>query len=75
LAGACAYIALMMIAMLVLPSINETPADLSADVLWKFRLAALGIQVVLWTTLGLVFGGLAERQLAIGFLKSASRQL
>lgn len=32
--------------------------------LWKFRVAPLGIQRVLWTTLGLVFGAVAERKLS-----------
>ncbi|MFC5753967.1 CbtA family protein [Actinomadura rugatobispora] len=32
-----------------------------AAVLWDFRLASLGVQVVLWATLGLLFGALTER--------------
>jgi hypothetical protein len=36
----------------------------SSRVLWRFRVAVLGVQVVLWTTLGLLFGALAERGLA-----------
>ncbi|MFG1999231.1 CbtA family protein [Spirillospora sp. NPDC048911] len=32
-----------------------------ATVLWDFRIASLGIQVVLWATLGLLFGALTER--------------
>jgi hypothetical protein len=36
-------------------------------VLWRFRVAALGIQVVLWTTIGLLFGVLAERSFAERF--------
>jgi hypothetical protein len=35
-------------------------------VLWRFRVAALGIQVVLWTTIGLLFGALTERAAARG---------
>ncbi|GAA2573572.1 CbtA family protein [Actinomadura fulvescens] len=34
-----------------------------ATVLWDFRMASLGIQVVLWATLGLLFGALTERSL------------
>ncbi|MFI0356694.1 CbtA family protein [Actinomadura sp. 9N407] len=30
-------------------------------VLWDFRIASLGVQVVLWATLGLLFGALTER--------------
>jgi predicted cobalt transporter CbtA len=44
-----------------LPDINEVPAAFPAVVLWKFRVAALGMQAVLWTTVGLLFGALAER--------------
>jgi hypothetical protein len=29
--------------------------------LWKFRVAAIGMQVIMWTTIGLLFGALAER--------------
>jgi Probable cobalt transporter subunit (CbtA) len=47
----------------VLPEINEVPEQFSAIVLWRFRVAALGIQVVLWTTIGLLFGVLTERSL------------
>ncbi|MFJ8310367.1 MULTISPECIES: CbtA family protein [unclassified Streptomyces] len=46
-----------------LPAINEVPKDFSATLLWQFRLAALGIQLTLWTCFGLVFGHLAERLL------------
>jgi hypothetical protein len=60
-AGA-AYIAVMVAGMLILPSVNEVPAEFSAATLWKFRLASLGIEAVLWTALGLVFGALAERR-------------
>ncbi len=29
--------------------------------LWKFRIASLGTQVILWTVLGLAFAGLLNR--------------
>jgi predicted cobalt transporter CbtA len=50
--------------VLVLRPIDEVPSEFSATVLWRFRVASLGIEVVLWTILGLVFGALAERQLS-----------
>jgi hypothetical protein len=34
-----------------------------ADVLFRFRLYSLGVQVILWGTIGLVFGPLAQRLL------------
>jgi hypothetical protein len=47
-----------------LPAVNEVPADFPATVLWRFRLAALGTRLVLWTTFGLLFGALTERSLS-----------
>jgi len=32
-------------------------------VLWRFRVASLGTQLVLWAGIGLLFGALAERSL------------
>jgi len=60
IAGA-AYIVVMIVVAFLLPVIDEVPAQFPAVVLWKFRMASLGAQVVLWTTLGLLFGGLTER--------------
>ena len=64
LIGGAAYVAAMAIAMLMLRPISEVPSEFSAEVLWRFRLASLGIETVLWTTLGLTFGVVAERHLA-----------
>jgi hypothetical protein len=49
------------LAHVLLPSIEEVPEGFSPIVLWNFRLASLGTQLVVWTTLGLAFGGLVER--------------
>ncbi|WP_175941452.1 CbtA family protein [Caballeronia sp. BCC1704] len=57
------YIASMLLAQFALPRIEEVPAGFSASLLWNFRVAAIGIQVIIWTTLGLVFGALAAREL------------
>ena len=48
----------------LLPPINEVPENFSAMVLWRFRTTSLGMHAILWATLGLVFGALAERGLA-----------
>jgi hypothetical protein len=63
LAGAAVFVVLVAVAYLVLPAVNETPAAFPAAVLWQFRLASLGVQTVLWTTLGLGFGPLTQRSL------------
>ena len=56
-----AYIVVVSVAAIVLPSVNEVPDDFPAVVLWKFRIASLGAQFLMWTTIGLVFGALTER--------------
>jgi hypothetical protein len=66
IAGA-AFVVIIAIVQYVLPEINEVPEQFSAVVLWRFRIAALGIQVVLWTTIGLLFGVLTERSFAERF--------
>lgn len=60
LAGA-AYLILMTVVGLALPQVDEVPEQFPAVLLWQFRIASLGAQLILWTILGLVFGGLTER--------------
>ena len=64
--GGAAYLIVTTVAMFMLPPVNEVPANFSATTLWNFRVASLGVEAVLWTTLGLIFGALAERQLVAG---------
>jgi predicted cobalt transporter CbtA len=64
LAAVAAYVVLVAAAQLVMPAINEAPEGFSSAVIWHFRIATLGVHAVLWTTLGLGFGALAERLLA-----------
>jgi predicted cobalt transporter CbtA len=61
LLAAAGFIVVVLVAHAAMPDINEVPQQFSATLLWQFRLAALGIQVVLWATLGLLFGALTER--------------
>ncbi|MPY61361.1 CbtA family protein [Streptomyces spongiae] len=58
------FVLVVGLAYAFLPSFNEAPADFPATLLWQYRLAALAVQVTLWTAYGLVFGLLAERLLA-----------
>jgi len=62
--AAFAFVAVVAVAQLILPAVHEIPAGFPADVLWRFRLASLGINAVLWAAIGLAFGVLAERALA-----------
>jgi len=56
-----AYLLVVAVGGALLPTVNETPDGFPATVLYDFRIAALGVQVVLWSVLGLVFGALVER--------------
>lgn len=60
LACAAVFIGIAGLAGLLLPSVDETPAQFPADLLWNFRLASLGAQAVLWTALGLGFGAMTQ---------------
>ncbi len=61
LAAIASYIVLVATAALILPLLDEIPAEFPADVIWRFRVATVGTQAVIWATLGLGFGALAER--------------
>lgn len=54
------YAATAFIAQFFMPAINEVPVDFPAVVLWNFRVSSIGMQAVLWATLGIAFGFLAE---------------
>jgi predicted cobalt transporter CbtA len=55
-----AYLAAMIIVGLALPTVNEVPENFPAIVLWQFRIASIGGQLILWATVGLAFGAAAE---------------
>jgi len=57
------FVVVIAAAELILPVVHETPAGFSADVLYRFRLASLGINLTLWTAIGLGFGAAAQRLL------------
>jgi len=61
IAAGAVFIAIITVAQISLPTINEVPSAFPATLLWQFRIAALGMQAILWTTIGLLFGALAER--------------
>jgi hypothetical protein len=64
LIAAGAYIVVIAVVAFALPAVNEVPEDFPATVLWQFRIASLGGQLIMWTTLGLLFGVAAERLFA-----------
>jgi hypothetical protein len=61
LAAAACYLVLVGIAAFLLPAVNEVPEQFPAVVLWNFRIASIGAQVIIWATLGLLFGALTQR--------------
>ncbi len=63
LVAGLAYIVFIAVVDLLLPAINEVPENFPAMTLYHFRIASVGIHVVIWTVLALLFGYLADRQL------------
>lgn len=75
LTAGAVFIVIIVAAQVLLPDISEVPHEFPAVVLWRFRVAALGMQLVMWTSLGLLFGWLTERGLRhrFHFTKSAAQ--
>jgi predicted cobalt transporter CbtA len=57
------FLVVVVASGLVLPGVHEIPKDFPATVLWRFREASVGMQAVLWSTIGLVFAPAAQRVL------------
>src|SRR3984885_2797183 len=64
LIASAAYLIVVIAVAMALPGINEVPDGFPAVVLWQFRMAAAGAQLIMWTTLGLAFGALTQRAAA-----------
>ncbi len=67
-----AFVCIVAAVQFVLPDINEVPDNFPATVLWRFRVAALGTQLVLWSALGVIFGALADRALSAQSVANSS---
>lgn len=75
LAAVGSYVVAVTIVMLILPGIGETPGPMRDDTgtivfpgfpaadLYEFRLHSLGVQVLMWATIGVTFGVMASRLL------------
>lgn len=59
-AVAC-YLVVVAAAGVALPGVDEVPSAFPAVTLWRFREAAVGTQVVMWTAIGLIFAAGAQR--------------
>lgn len=58
------YVVVVGIVFTLLPTINEVPENFPALALYQFRIATIGMQFLIWTTIALAFGYLAEKALA-----------
>jgi predicted cobalt transporter CbtA len=67
LAGA-AFVVVIAAVQIALPAVDEVPEGFPADLLWRFRMASIGIHAILWTVIGVGFGLAAERQFAGGHM-------
>lgn len=57
----------------VLDAVTDADVTFPPTVLWAFRVSALGLQAVMWTALGLVFGALAQRQMEPAIQQTATK--
>jgi len=72
IAGA-GYLAVIVLTASLLPAVNEVPEGFPAVLLWRFRMASLGMQAIMWATIGLLFGALTERDMVAKFRLSPRR--
>jgi predicted cobalt transporter CbtA len=61
LLAAALFLIIMGTVAYALPVVDEVPAGFPVTLMWRFRVAALEIQAVMWATLGILFGWLTER--------------
>jgi predicted cobalt transporter CbtA len=64
LLAALLFVSLTVTLSSFLPAIDEVPQAFPASLLWKFRIASWEMQLLLWSTLGILFGWLTERDLS-----------
>jgi predicted cobalt transporter CbtA len=62
LIAALTFAMIVAAASFALPDIDEVPDGFSAALLWRFRLASVGIHLVLWSVLGLSFGAMVKEE-------------
>jgi hypothetical protein len=63
IAGAV-YLAIVVVAGLAMPSVQEVPRTFPATTLWQFRQASIGMNAVLWAAIGVLFAAAAPRVMA-----------
>jgi Probable cobalt transporter subunit (CbtA) len=61
IAAAAGYVAVVGLAVALLPGAPAHMGDFPAELLWRFRISSLGTQLVMWAALGLLFGWFTAR--------------
>jgi hypothetical protein len=61
LVAGAGFLLVVVVAGVLLPPIQEVPKAFPAVTLFRFREASLGMQLVLWSTIGLVFAATSQR--------------
>ncbi|MGW5680682.1 CbtA family protein [Nonomuraea sp. NPDC003754] len=61
LVGGVTFLIPVIAAWVLLPRVDEVPPGFPASLLWDFRLASLGTQVVFWVAFGVLFAVAGER--------------
>jgi putative cobalt transporter subunit CbtA len=59
--AAASYLVIVVVAGIAMPGVHEVPRRFPAETLWRFREASIGMQLVMWTSIGLVFAIAAQR--------------
>jgi Probable cobalt transporter subunit (CbtA) len=64
LLGCATYLVVVVAAGMALPGVNEVPRTFPAVTLWRFREASVGMQALLWATVGLIFAVSSQRAMS-----------
>jgi predicted cobalt transporter CbtA len=75
IAAGAGYLVLTLVALRLMPTYNEVPADFPAAVLYDFRRASLITQLALWAVLGLTLAELVHRLAKRAQLSSPTSRL
>jgi predicted cobalt transporter CbtA len=70
LIAAALFIIVITVISHFMPDFNEVPEGFPVTLMWKFRVAALELQMLLWSVLGFFFGWLADKSLTAQRLQS-----
>ncbi|MFI7454462.1 CbtA family protein [Nonomuraea sp. NPDC049714] len=60
-AAVIVFLVPVVAAWALLPTVDEVPDGFPATLLWEFRIASIGTQLVFWAAFGVLFGWASER--------------